>query len=261
VGAVHVPALHTSPAQHGALTEHAAPTVRHDCGYSQDPPRQLRPGQHVCPLPHVSFHVRQVAESGSQSFEVALHVPLQQSAEERHRPYDPEQFCPPARHAPRTQLLPVAQSALSTQRAPGWPEPDAPHTPLVHAAPPQQSAELVQVPVALTQAVRHLVAVPETAPQTGEDSQQPPWPKPDVHVASAQPVAFAASQRPRRHMSPSQQSVSAPHELPSPPHTPRQTLPARFPVAVQYGASAQHPPCANPCVQIEYAQKGYRSQV
>lgn len=130
-------------------------------------------------------------------------------------------------------------------------------TRLVQVRPPQQSAVEVHVWPGPMHAERQRVFVePATAPHTGALSQQPPALKPDVQPWSAQPVPLMASQRPRRQPRPSQQSVSAPQELPSPPQMPRQTLPARFPLAVQYGASAQHPPCAKPCVQVEYAQNG-----
>lgn len=108
------------------------------------------------------------------------------------------------------------------------------HWRLVHVLPPQQSVVLVHVWPGPMHAERHLVAVePATAPHTGELSQHPPAPKPAVQLCSAQPVPLIASHRPRRQDSPSQQSVSAPQAFPSPPQMPRQTRPARFPVAVQ----------------------------
>jgi hypothetical protein len=153
---------------------------------------------------------------------------------------------------PRTQLSPLTQSELKLHFAPVAPCPVVLHLPAVHVRLPQQSAFVVQFWLGPTHAVRHLpVVLPVAIAHTGADSQQPPLPKLAVHDWSAQPLPVAASQRPRRQLRPVQQSVSAPHELPSPPQMPRQALPARLPVAVQYGASAQQPPCAYPCVQIE----------
>ncbi len=111
-----------------------------------------------------------------------MHVALpQQSAALRQMPYAPEQFCPPAWHTPRTQLLPEQQSALRLQRPPVVAQPVVLHTRLVHVRPPQQSAEEVQVCAGPMQAERQRVFVePATAPQTGELSQQPPALKPEV---------------------------------------------------------------------------------
>lgn len=137
-------------------------------------------------------------------------------------------------------------------RAPTGPLPLALHTPPVHVRAPQQSASPVHAPPPGTHAARHFGGVPAAAaPHTGDDSQQPPAAKPAVHACSPQPVPWTASQRPRRQPSPVQQSVSALHAPPSIPQMPRHTLPWRLPLAVQYGASAQQPPCAKPCVQIE----------
>lgn len=141
---------------------------------------------------------------------------------------------------------------MRLQRPPGAAQPVVLQTRLVQVRPPQQSADEVHVCAGPMHAERQRVLVdPATAPQTGELSQQPPAPKPEVQPWSAQPLPVMASQRPRRQPSPSQQSVSAPQELPSPPQMPRHTLPARLPVAVQYGASAQQPPCAKPWLQME----------
>lgn len=164
----------------------------------------------------------------------------------------PEQFCPPAWQTPRTHELPEQQSELRLQRPPVDAQPVVLQTRLEQVRPPQQSAVEVHVWPGPMQAERQRVLVePATAPHTGALSQHPPAAKPEVQPWSAQPAPVRGSQRPRRQERPSQQSVSAPQELPSFPQMPRHAFPARLPLAMQYGASAQHPPCAKPWVQME----------
>ncbi len=84
-GAWQRPLTHERPAQHAELTEQVAPAVRHAWGYSHTPLTQLSPSQQV-PAEHALRQVPHEGADGSHNAEVALHVPLQQSADVRQSP-------------------------------------------------------------------------------------------------------------------------------------------------------------------------------